>query len=108
MNEIDQTLRLKCKAKTGEDFCNIHQVDEALRHCTTYLTETTMQSLQDSKLSKQQKTNFVFAIDTVKMAQLHLKLNRAATWTHTTLVVSSKAVASEVNLGTISTNQRVH
>jgi len=41
-----------------------------------------MQSLQDSKLSKQQKTNFVFAIDTVKMAQLHLKyvafqINRA-------------------------------
>ena len=48
LTKISETLKLKCKATTAEDFCNLEQVEEALRVATTYSLHTVMTNLQES------------------------------------------------------------
>lgn len=73
INEINFTLSKTCQASTPEAFLNINQVDEALKLCSSYLIETTFLKLQESKASKLDQTNQIYALDIVTMAQLHIK-----------------------------------
>ena len=62
-----------CKAKTPEDFANLNQVEEALKACSSYLIESTIKRMGTSGASKMDKTNSIFGLDIVTMAQLHIK-----------------------------------
>ena len=73
INEIDFTLSKTCQASTPEAFLNINQVDEAMKLCSSYLIETTFNKLKESKASKLDQTNQIYALDIVTMAQLHIK-----------------------------------
>jgi hypothetical protein len=62
-----------CQAKTPNDFANMNQVEEALKVCSSYLIENTIKRMGDSDASKMDKTNSIFGLDIVTMAQLHIK-----------------------------------
>lgn len=73
LSKISETLNLKCKATTAEDFCNLEQVEEALRVATSYSLQTVMKALEESKASKRQKMNEIHALEVDRALQAHIR-----------------------------------
>lgn len=73
INQIENSLSKKCQATTPKDFTNLNQVEEALKVCSSYLIHSTTKRMGESSASKISKTNQIFGLDVVTMAQLHIK-----------------------------------
>uniref|UniRef100_A0A7S3CNB4 Acyl-CoA oxidase n=1 Tax=Strombidium rassoulzadegani TaxID=1082188 RepID=A0A7S3CNB4_9SPIT len=73
LNELPSFKGLKSRAELAEEFTQPAQIDEALKVCSLSLIDTTLRKFLASGASEVEKTNYLFALDIVGMAQHHIK-----------------------------------
>ena len=73
LHDIPDMLKKQCSAASPEEFCSIKVVQEALLVQSSYLIDQTFAKMGESKASKKEKENFIFANDMLRMAQTHLR-----------------------------------
>ena len=61
LNDIEQLSTIKCQAKTVEEFLEIDNLLLALKVRSAYQLKTLIKKMDESKASKSEKTNDLFA-----------------------------------------------
>ena len=74
LNKMHKATGLKCVAKNPKQVLDVDIVEEALFMRTVYQIKTTFEKLMRSQASENEKTNSLFAVDIIKMAQYHIML----------------------------------
>lgn len=72
INKIPELLSSKSQAKTIEDVLNLDYLEHVLKVRSAFHLETTYNMLGESKASKQEKTNDLFATDIQRMSHHHI------------------------------------
>ena len=70
---IPTLLKARCASKSFEHFVSLEAIDEAMRACAAAQVEHTMRHFMASSVPKLKLVNEVAALDTVEMAQIHMK-----------------------------------
>jgi len=73
LNHFNTASLQKCSGTTVEAFCDPKLIKQALENMSLFTIVTTVETMQQSTASKKEQMNAVYALDIVKMAQLHIK-----------------------------------
>jgi hypothetical protein len=73
INDIGQSGKDVSEASKFEDYCDIKYVDKTFKAITLSVIKAAQGAFDDSKAPKKDKTNKIFGVDLVKMAQVHIK-----------------------------------
>ena len=71
INEIDQTINLKCNAVDHLHFLNLNSLELALKVNVSSKLHDLMKILNSNKASKKDFTNILYALDVVRLANAH-------------------------------------
>lgn len=73
LNEVNSLLSQKCKATDYTFFLNIDNVETTLKVNLSYQLKSLMKKRKETKATKKDFTNSLYALDIVKFAQAHIR-----------------------------------
>lgn len=73
INEVDALLTEKCSAVDYTHFLDVKNVEKALKVNLAYKLKNLMQLRKESKASKKDFTNSLYALEIVKLSQSHIR-----------------------------------
>ena len=78
-NDIDQVGKVVCHYIRAEEFTQLENVLRIMKILSLYIFKKTNMKLNASTASSKEKINDIFALDIVKMVQIHIKYITVAT-----------------------------
>ena len=73
INEVESLLTLKCLATDYTHFLDMRNVEKALQVNLAYKLKNLMKLRKESKASKKDFTNSLYALEIVKLSQSHIR-----------------------------------
>jgi len=73
INGVNDLSAKQCSDNSIEGFCDLDNIEKALRNISLYTIKTTIELLNASEENKTKQMNMIFALDVVKMATIHIK-----------------------------------
>lgn len=85
MNDFDKVASFRCGFSSAEQIANVENAFEILKCLSLIVFKQTNELFFESKAPKLDKTNKLFALELIKMSQIHMK--------YTTVVIARSKLA---------------